>query len=798
MNGICTLLFILTGSIADMSGAPSPREITVLDFDWRFHRGDLSAEWTENTAVDIIAVDSPLCPAYDDSAWRKVDVPHDYIVEGAFDPKADVRHGSLPVEPGWYRKIIVIPASAQGRRLWLEFDGMYRDSRMWLNGRFIGRHVSGYTSFRYDITEAVRPGEDNLLAVRGDPTAFEGWWYEGGGIYRHVRLVSVAPVHVAPWGVQVIAGVADPGDGVRADAGVAITTVLVNESSTAVEVVLHSDIIDGDGTVLAATQDAQKIAASGSVESKQSVRLSRARLWSCEQPCLYRLRSTVMLDGKAVDEAVTGFGVRTFRFDAERGFLLNGKPVKIKGVCNHQDFAGVGVALPDRIHERRVRRLKEMGANACRFSHHPMASELLDACDRLGMLVMDENRHLGDSPEILAEVESMVLRDRNHPCVVIWSLCNEEKEQGSPLGARQARAMIEMVRRLDPTRPITAAMNGGYGAGLTDVIDVQGINYHPQDYDRLHREIPHKPMIATEIAAEVGTRGVYGRERITVGNESFEGDPQHCRLAAYGVNAPGWAQTAETAWKAVAQRPWIAGGFVWTGFDYRGEPTPFGWPCIASQFGIMDTCGFAKDAFYYYQAWWSDRPVLHILPHWTWPGREGREIDVWVYSNCEKVELFLNGESLGEQTMKPNSHLEWKVRYAPGKLAARGVYDGKTVAAEVETAGEPAALVLEPDRGTIAADGADVSLVTVRVVDGRGRTVPSASNEVAFAVTGAGRLLGVGNGDPSCHESDKGDRRTAFNGMCLAVVQASLTAGTITIRADSAGLVSATASVEAR
>jgi hypothetical protein len=329
-----------TGPTADMAAASSPHRIVSLDFGWRFHRGDVITPLTENAAGgDAIATDSPLSPAYDDSAWRKVDVPHDYIVEGAFDPKADTSHGSLPVEPAWYRRTIAVPASAKGRKLWLEFDGVYRDSRMWLNGRFLGRHASGYTSFRYDITDVARPGADNLLTVRVDPTGFEGWWYEGGGIYRHTRLVSVAPVHVAPWGVQVIANVPDPGDGMQADAGVAITTTVANESGATLDVVLLSEIIDADGEVVAKAQDTQTIAAKDNTESKQSVELPKAKLWSCEQPYLYRLRSTVMLDGRAVDHVTTTFGVRTFRFDAERGFLLNGKPVKIKGACNHQDFA---------------------------------------------------------------------------------------------------------------------------------------------------------------------------------------------------------------------------------------------------------------------------------------------------------------------------------------------------------------------------------------------------------------------------------------------------------------------------
>jgi beta-galactosidase len=780
-------------------GSPSGREVVSLDFDWRFHRGDIPMLATDNAWEETsIPVDSPLSPSYDDSGWRKVDVPHDYIVEGRFDPKTDALHGSLPVEPGWYRKALALPVSAKGRRLWIEFDGVYRDSRMWLNGRFLGNHVSGYTSFRYDITDMVRPGADNLLAVRVDPTAFEGWWYEGGGIYRHTRLVSAAPIHVSPWGVQVIATVPDPGNGIQADAEVFIGTTIANQSSGLAEAVLLSEIIDTDGKVLGSVQDKQEIGSNGRLELKQSVGLPQARLWSCEQPYLYRLRSVVMVNGEAVDEVATSFGVRTIRWDADRGFLLNGKAVKIKGTCNHQDFAGVGIALPDRIHEFRVGRLKEMGANGYRFSHHPMAPELLDACDRLGMLVMDENRHLGDSPEILSQVEGMAIRDRNHPCVVVWSLCNEEKEQGTEVGGRQGRAMADAMRRRHPTGALTAAMNGGYGAGLTGVVDIQGFNYHAEDYDRIHKMLPDKPLVATEIGAEVGTRGFYVREKFSIGNESYEGDSRGGHLSAYGVNAPGWAQTAESAWKAIAERPWMAGGFVWTGFDYRGEPTPFGWPCVGSQFGILDICGFPKDAFYYYQSWWSDKPVLHVLPHWNWRGKEGLEIDVWVYSNCEKVELFLNGDSLGEQTMKSNSPLEWKVRYAPGRLVARGVHDGKMLTAQVETTGTAAAVELAADRKAIVADGADVSLVTVRIVDKEGRTVPDASNKVSFTVRGAGRLLGLGNGDPVCHEADKGNSRSAFHGHCLAIVQSCGAAGPVVLQAEASGLVSASVRIEAR
>ena len=350
--------------------------------------------------------------------------------------------------------------------------------------------------------------------------------------------------------------------------------------------------------------------------------------------------------------------------------------------------------------------------------------------------------------------------------------------------------MVKLIHQLDPTRPVTAAMNNGIGHGLTGVLDVQGFNYHPDTYDPVHREFPKMPLIATEIAAAVGTRGVYTREPFTVTNDTsrYEGDPDRCQVSAYDVNAPDWAETAEVAWRAVAERPWMAGGFVWSGYDYRGEPTPFAWPAVGSQYALLDTCGFPKDAYYYYQSWWADRPVLHLFPHWNWSGREGQEIAVWVYSNCETVELFLNEVSLGRKTMKPYGHLEWKVKYAPGKLVARGTRKGQTLESSVETTGGPAAVALEPDRNALDANGADISLVTARIVDDQGRTMPIATNLVTFRLTGPGQLLGVGNGDPSCHEPDKGDQRSAFNGLCLAIVQATRTPGAITLQAESPGL----------
>ena len=778
-----------------------PREVTSLDFDWRFHRGDIPGILSDSsTNGNFSPTPDFLSPSYDDSSWQIVNVPHDYVIDGTVDPKADEAHGYLPVEPAWYRKTIWIPAADKGQRLWLEFDGVYRDSQMWLNGHFLGRHPSGYTSFSYDISDFANPGTTNLLVVRVDPTQFEGWWYEGGGIYRHTRLISVAPTHVAPWGVHADATVKNPGDGIKADTQLNITIDVANDARKADRATVLSEVVDANGAVVARVRSTQNIPASSSLECHQSLALPKANLWSCDYPYLYQLRTSVLVRGKLMDRVTNDFGARTIYFDPNRGFFLNGKRVEIKGTCNHQDFAGVGIALPDRLYAYRVQELKDMGANAMRFSHNEMAPELLDACDRLGILVMAENRHLGDSSEILGELDSLVLQDRNHPSIVLWSICNEEKEQGSPIGAKEGRAMVDEIHRLDDTRPITCAMNGSIGYGLTQVIDVQGFNYHPGSYDPVHRKFPRMPLIATEIGAAVGTRGCYGSESFTVHGDTanYEGEPTNCEVDAYDINAPDWAETAEDAWQAVVTRPWMAGGFVWSGFDYRGEPTPFAWPAVSSQYAILDTCGFPKDVYYYYKSWWTDQPVLHIFPSWNWPGKEGQNIDVWCYSNCKQVELFLNGHSLGKKTMPQYSHLVWDTKYEPGTISAKG-YDGDgqvTAETSVETTGAPTAVALNPDRATLAADGRDICLITVKIVDAQGRIVPVADNKVTFKVTGAGQLIGLGNGDPASHESDKGNGRSAFNGLCLAIVQSTGAAGEISIEADSPGLNSATAVIE--
>lgn len=745
-----------------------PNRLAVLVENTDGPGGITGAVTLETQSMD--RVEGPAAPAYNDSSWTPVHLPNDYIVEGTFDPTADGSHGFLPKMVGWYRKTFTLPSSDRGRVLWLEFDGVYRDSRMWLNGHLLGVHPSGYTSFYYNITPYAHVDARNVLSVRVDPTSNEGWWYEGGGIYRHVYLTSLAPVHIAHWGTFVSPTVEGGDTGPHERAAIHIETRIRNDTPQHAKFQIEYRILSPSGSAVAhgetgATAPPQNSAKVITVLGP----LSHPALWSIETPQLYDLRTTVLQDGKVVDETDTPFGIRTFHFDPNLGFFLNGKPVKIQGTCNHQDFAGIGIALPDAVHAYKIRLLKQMGANAYRCSHHPYAPELMDDCDRAGMLVMDENRHLGDSPEVLGEVASMVERDRNHPSIVMWSMCNEEGLQGTERGARMFSAMKQEVEKLDGTRPVTCAMNGGWGHGISLVEDLQGCNYNYQDYDAFHSAFPNQPMYASETASTVTDRGIYR-------NDAAAG-----HLSSYNLT--------EDSWKPVADRPWMAGSFIWTGFDYRGEPTPYGWPCVNSHFGVMDTCGFPKDNYYYYRAVWREQPSLHIFPPWNQQGQEGKPIRVICFSNCDRVELSLNGKDLGSQEMPANGHLEWSVPYVPGRLVATGYRNGAAVASEVdETTGPPAAIRLLPDRVKLLNDGEDVSIIRVSVVDSEGRVVPGASNMVRFRIQGEGSIDGVGNGDPSCHEPDKASRRSAFNGRCLVVVQATDAPGEIRLTASSPGL----------
>jgi beta-galactosidase len=789
------LALFLPGALAAQD---SPRERLLFDFGWQFHLGD---NWPDAENLTKAGVSKgPAGRNFDDRQWRTVNLPHDWVVELPFDAKANYGHGYKPVGPGypsnsvaWYRRTFQLPPEDAGKRLWLEFDGVYREADVFVNGWRMGHHEGGYNSFRYDITDVVNCGGTNVIAVRVDASKFEGWFYEGAGIYRHVWLVKTAPLAIAPDGIFVWSQFKNNVPQRRAKIHVQVR--LFNFQTNAADTTVKAQILSPDGQEVSSVHETAEVPAYSQAEVDQTTHVTHPELWSPESPALYKLVTTVQVGGQVVDREETPFGIRTVAFDADKGFLLNGKPYEIKGTCNHQDHAGVGSALPDRLQSFRVAKLKEMGCNAYRTSHNEPTAELLEACDQLGMLVMDENRLLGSGPDNLALFKQQILRDRNHPSIFIWSICNEESRQTSADAGRVGATMQEVLKKLDPTRLDTAAESiGDVYSGLMSTLDVRGWNYHPgPEMDAYHRKHPQQPAIGTEQGSTVSTRGIY------------ENDKVRGYVSAYDVNFPHWASTSETWWSYFADRPWLSGGFYWTGFDYRGEPTPYKWPCINSHFGILDTCGFPKDNFWYYQAWWTDKPVLHLLPHWNWPGKEGQNIDVWCYANCQEVELFLNGQSLGKKAMPRNGHLEWEVPYSPGTLSAKGYGpDGTAVSStEVDTTGAPTAVQLEPDRVTINADGEDLSVITVSVRDEPGRVVPTATNLVHFAISGPGKIIGVGNGDPSCHEPDQypdqsGWQRSVFNGLAQIIVQSSKIPGDIALTATADGLQPATIYIQSQ
>ena len=827
-TGTKRIIFVIAAmfGLAALAADP-PRERLLMDFNWRFHLGDapdagekftypevpdlaktrlneigkgakLIADLPDPAASNLGAGVSFVKPEFDDSAWRKLDLPHDWVVELPFDQNADLKHGFKPVGTdypqnsiGWYRREFELPASDKGRSLWVEFDGVYRNSLVWLNGHCLGRNVSGYSSFRYDISKFANYGGKNVLVVRADASRFEGWFYEGAGIYRHVWLEKTSPIHVTPDGTFITSKV------VGENAEVTIESKLRNDTSKDAHCSITTPVLDErsgmlvdlnkDGTVSGTSE--VLVPANSTVTITQVITIKHANLWSPETPNLYWVSQSLFSGGKLIDNVTTRFGIRTIAFDSDKGFLLNGKPYVIKGTCNHQDHAGVGSAMPDALQYFRIKRLKEMGSNAIRTSHNPPTPELLDACDQLGMLVMDENRRVDNTPVALDDLRRLVLRDRNHPSVFIWSLGNEEMSLQALTNETAQKDSVElltpmkaMAHELDPTRLCTVAMNGGWGGGISTVVDVQGFNYHTRNIDKFRKQFPDKLSIGTETASTRTTRGIYAD------------DKERGYVAAYGENG---VEKAWTWWPYYATHPFTSGGFVWTGFDYRGEPTPYKWPCISSHFGLMDTCGFPKDLYYYYLAWWTDKPVLHLMPHWNWPGHEGQTNLVRCFSNCKTVELFLNGKSLGKQDMPENEYLDWRVAYAPGVLSAKGYNGGKlAVETKVETTGAPAAVRLQLDRSIINADGEDLSVVDVSVVDASGRVVPVADNLVQFELTGPGKIIGVGNGDPSSHEPDKASERKAFNGYAQVIVQASRDAGVMELKASSAGLKGASVKIE--
>jgi beta-galactosidase len=788
------------GATQDQSVAPqgtSARERLLLDFGWRFHLGnadDPEKDFGFGTArAGNFQKTGNFLPegsvAFDDGDWEAVNLPHDWAIElpftndGALESKGFYPLGRKYPETsiGWYRRVFELPAEDAGKLLTLEFDGAYRESMVVFNNFYIGTHKGGYDPFSFDVTAFANPGGRNVLMVRVDATSTDGWFYEGAGIYRHLWLVKTAPVRVKQWGTFVAAKVSDGA------ATLAIRTEVANGEKETRAVRAIASILDPEGKVVGRSRsDAISIAALGEHEYTQEIVVKHPMLWSLEQRHLYRMVTQLEAGGVTVDRYETRFGIRTTHFDPEKGFFLNGRPLKLKGTCNHQDHAGVGVAVPDAVQYYRVSKLQEMGCNALRTSHNPPTPELLDACDELGMLVFDETRMMSSNDEGLNQLGDLVRRDRNRPSVFMWSMGNEEGMANRERGVAILSAMKAHVDALDGTRPVSIAPTGAIGKGGLAVLDVIGYNYMDPQAEAYHKEHPDRPVMGTETVSAVGTRGIYVTDKAKGFVSSY--DPYTTTGRA---SAEGW-------WSFCNSRPWVSGGFVWTGFDYRGEPSPNGWPNISSQYGIIDTCGFPKDSFYYYQSWWTSRPVLHLFPHWNWPGYEGKTVSVWVYSNLDKVELLLNGKSLGAKDVPRDGHVDWIVTYAPGVIEARGFKNGEVaLTAKRETTGTAKTLVITADRQTLKADGEDVGMFAVEVRDAEGRVVPITENDVKFKVSGSGRLIGTGNGDPTNQQPDKGDLRKAFGGYCMGLVQTEKKAGRITVEVSSPGLASAKVTVEA-
>ena len=733
--------------------ATSSRETLSLDRGWRFHFGDIphtsfqaNNDEAEGGGKGASAWGAA-SPRYNDKSWRELNLPHDFVLEQPLDPKANRAQGYRPRGIAWYRRELKLDPSDRGRHLELQFDGVATHCTVWFNGTPVHRNWNGYTSFSIDITSMARFGDEtNTIAVRVDAGSMEGWWYEGGGIYRHTWLVKRDPVHIVTDGVY-----ANPVKGADGQWRIPLEATLENSGRASATATVQVRVIDPKGNEIATAQAPATIDPWQKTTVKLSIPIDSPQLWSIDQPTLYTVTTRVTGEGK-VDEVATKCGFRTICFDVSRGFLLNDQRLVIQGVCNHQDHAGVGVAVPDALLEFRLRKVKEMGANAIRSAHNPPSKELLDLCDRMGILFVDENRHFNAAAEYLAQLEWLVRRDRNHPSVILWSLFNEENAlQGTEQGREMTRRMVAVVKNLDATRPVTAAMNRGQLAGdkpnpnsAAHELDVIGINYQVDKYASIRAAYPDKPIISTEDTSQVMTRG------------AFVTDWDKLVLASYDDKYPGWSDSNRSAWQAIAKQPSFAGGFIWTGFDYRGEPSPFGWPAVSSYFGCMDLCGFPKTAYFIRQAMWiHDRPVLTLVPHWNWAGKEGQPIRVMAVTNADRVELSLNGSLIEEKPVTKFDMVQWSVPYKPGRLEAVAKKDGKEVARfAVETTGKPAVVRLTPDRTTIGADGADVAVFTVAALDSEGRVVPTAQNKINFELQGAGRIIGVGNGDPTCHEPD--------------------------------------------
>ncbi|MBS1526489.1 MAG: glycoside hydrolase family 2 protein, partial [Bacteroidetes bacterium] len=777
---------------------------TRADFDngWRFHLGDVrGAE----------------APSFRDKAWRTLNLPHDWSIEGKFSKNnpATPEGGALPGGIGWYRKIFKLPASARNKKVYVDFDGVYQKSTVWINGHELGFRPNGYISFEYDLTPYLHFGGKNELSVKVDNSVQpNSRWYSGSGIYRNVWLVTTNKLAVDHWGTYVTTT-----DVSSKSATVDLKVSVRNDNQNrkaGKAFKIQSTIYDAAGKTVAHSDANATISSDlGAAETfTQKMEVKNPVLWSVNRPYLYRIVTRIVDGDKVTDEYTTPLGIRYFEFDADKGFSLNGKHMKILGVCDHHDLGSLGAAVNYRALQRQLEMLKEMGCNGIRTSHNPPAPELLDLADKMGFLVMDEafdcwekgkvkyDYHLYFKEWHKRDLEDQVLRDRNHPSVIIWSIGNEIPQQGDTAALRIAPELAEIVHSLDKTRPITAAndrpdtSNKIIKSGALDLI---GYNYHEFSYATFHDRYPGEKFIATETTSGLETRGHYDMPSDSIRiwpnrwDKPFTDGNKDYTCSAYDNVRPAWGSTHEATWKVMKKYDFLSGMFIWTGWDYLGEPTPYSWPARSSYFGIIDMAGFPKDIYYMYQSEWTNRTVLHILPHWNWT--PGKTIDVWAfYNHADEAELFLNGKSMGVKKKNGDDlHVMWRIKYEPGTLKAVSRKNGKIVKTEViRTAGKAASIELIADRKNIKADGKDLSFITVKVLDKNGNRVPTADNLVKFKLSGNGFIAGVDNGCETDHTSFKASQKNAFNGLALAILQSNGKAGNITLTATSAGLKDAT------
>jgi beta-galactosidase len=798
--------FALPVAAADLPAATERR--ASFDAGWLFAKGDPAGAAQAGFA---------------DKEWRTLDLPHDWAIEGPFDKNISPHQGSLPFfGVAWYRKHFTVPALAKGRYYSVEFDGVMSNSTVYLNGHELGGRPYGYISFGFDLTPYLVFGGENVLAVRVAPEDQSSRWYPGAGIYRHVWIDATGPVHVVRWGTYVTTPKVGSGA-----ATVSIRTQLQNREQQPARVTLETAILDAAGREVARTTADHEVNPGEAQGTPVELTLQQPTRWDLETPYLYTAVTTVRRGDSVLDRYTTPFGVRTIEYGPDKGFLLNGRPVRFQGVCDHHDLGALGAAVNRRALERQLEILRRMGANAIRTSHNPPAPDLLELTDRMGFLVMDEAFDMWSKPKVPnghgkyfnkwgeRDLRDMIRRDRNHPSIVMWSIGNEISEQADADGWKIARRLTQISHEEDPTRPTTAAFNQVDNAiknRLTEEVDIPGFNYAVTQYSRILKEHPGWTIVGSETASGVSSRGVY--------HLPLEGYDKHpsLHISSYDVIAARWGYPPDVEFAGLQESARVLGEFVWTGFDYLGEPIPYfawykphddkDWPSRSAYFGIIDLAGFPKDRYYLYQSQWTKPPMVHLLPHWNWTGRDGQAIPVMAYTNAEDVELFLNGRSLGrkhkgepyvipvpERTSKDlrfttKYRLVWAVPYAPGELKAIAYSGGRSVAeTTVRTAGPAARVTLTPDRARIRADGDDLSFVTVRIEDERGTLVPDAANLVRFEVSGPGRIVAVDNGNQASLEPFQGNQRTAFSGMALVVVRSTRGApGDVRLRAVSDGL----------